>query len=151
MNDFLERNSRIDFLRSLIGAEMTQSPSPVARWLLGTLREVEQGKLAVNYVVREDMLNPMGTLHGGVVAMMMDDVTGTLVYSLGREYGYTSVNLNCDFLNPARSGEVVRATAQVVRAGKNIVHCECVVTNEEGVIVAKSTSNLIQTGVRLEV
>jgi acyl-coenzyme A thioesterase 13 len=122
MTEITETNPRIDFLRGLIGTSMSQSPSPVARWLNGTLREVEQGKLVADYIVREDMTNPMGTLHGGTASMIMDDIVGTMVYSLGREYGYTSVNLNCDFLNPARVGEKLVATANVIRPGKNIVH-----------------------------
>jgi acyl-coenzyme A thioesterase 13 len=149
MTEITETNPRIDFLRGLIGTSMSQSPSPVARWLNGTLREVEQGKLVADYIVREDMTNPMGTLHGGTASMIMDDIVGTMVYSLGREYGYTSVNLNCDFLNPARVGEKLVATANVIRPGKNIVHCECSIVNAEGVIIAKCTTNLIQTGVRL--
>lgn len=151
MTEITETNPRIDFLRGLIGTSMSKSPSPVARWLNGNLREVEHGKLVVDYVVREDMTNPMGTLHGGTASMIMDDIVGTLVYSLGREYGFTSVNLNCDFLNPARVGEKIIATAHVIRAGKNIVHCECSIVNAEGIIVAKSTTNLIQTGIRLEI
>jgi hypothetical protein len=49
----------------------------------------------------------MSTLHGGIAATILDDIVGTMVYALGREFAYTSVNLNCDFLNPAVVGDVL--------------------------------------------
>ena len=125
---------------------MSQHFSPVAKWLNGKLLSIEEGGMEVEYVVREDMCNPMKTLHGGIAATILDDIVGTMVYALGRENGFTSVNLNCDFLNPAVAGDVLVARSEVIRAGKNIIHVEGRLLNERGAIVAKCTSNLIQTG-----
>jgi len=137
-----ETNPRLEFFRSQIGNSLSQSPSPLGRWLNGTLKEASHGLMTVEFLVREEMTNPMGVLHGGVAAAMM-------VYALGREYGYTSVNLNCDFLSAAREGEVLTVQAHVIRAGKNIIHGECRIVNETGKIIAKTATNLIQTGVKL--
>ena len=143
-----EINPRLLFFRSLIGQDMRQSPSPLGRWLNGTLLAVEEGSLTVEYIVREDMTNPMRILHGGAAAAIIDELIGSTVYTLGREYIYTSVNLNVDFLHSARLGEVITAQTRIVRAGKNIVHAECVITAAGGKIIAKAVSNLIQTSVR---
>ena len=139
---------RLKFFRSMIGQTMTRSPSPLGRWLNGTLLAAEEGSLTVEYGVREDMTNPMGILHGGAASAIMDELIGTTVYVLGREHLYTSVNLNVDFLHSARLGEVITARTQVVRAGKNIVHAECVITAVDGKIIAKASSNLIQTSTK---
>lgn len=144
-----ESNPRLDFFRSRIDKNLSDSISPMGRWLNGTLRAADYGQMSVEFTVREEMTNPMGVLHGGASAAIMDDVIGMMVFTLGREYGYTSVNLNCDFLSAARLGDVLTANAQVVRAGRNIIHCECQILTSEGKIVAKSASNLIQTGVKL--
>jgi acyl-coenzyme A thioesterase 13 len=144
-----ETNPRLEFFRSQIGNSLSQSPSPLGRWLNGTLKEAGHGLMTVEFLVREEMTNPMGVLHGGVAAAMMDDVVGMMVYALGREYGYTSVNLNCDFLSAAREGEVLTVQAHVIRAGKNVVHGECRIVNETGKIIAKTATNLIQTGIKL--
>ena len=142
-------NKRLSFLRQFIGRPMDQHFSPVAKWLNGVLLFIDEGAMEVEYHVREDMCNPMGTLHGGIAATILDDIVGTMVYALGREFGFTSVNLNCDFLNPAVVGDVLVAKSQVIRAGKNIVHVEGRLVNAHGRIVAKCTSNLIQTGFKL--
>ncbi|GAB3248304.1 hypothetical protein GCM10027347_04500 [Larkinella harenae] len=143
-----ESNDRLLFFRSIIGQNMQQSPSPLGRWLNGTLRAAEEGSLTVEYVVREDMTNPMNVLHGGSAAAIIDDLIGATVYTLGREYLYTSVNLNVDFLHSARLGDLVIAQTQIVRAGKNIIHAECTLTATDGKIIAKAASNLIQTSVK---
>ncbi|WP_420150906.1 PaaI family thioesterase [Spirosoma sp.] len=142
-------NRRLDFLRNRVGQPMSDSISPLGRWLRGTVRRAEYGHLVVDFLIREEMTNPAGILHGGAAAAMLDDLIGTMVFALGREYAYTSVNLNIDFLNAARIDEIVTATAEVVREGKNIVHCEGRIMGKDGKIVAKCTTNLIQTSIKL--
>lgn len=144
-----ETNPRLEFFKSQIGQSLGQSISKMGRWLNGILREANYESMKVDFTVREDMTNPMGTLHGGAVAAMMDDTVGMMVYGLGREFGYTSVNLNCDFLSAARVGEVLTCHAKVIRAGRNVIHCEAHVSNPEGKLIAKCATNMIQTGVKL--
>ena len=128
---------------------MSGSISPLGRWLNGTIREADYGRLVADYAIREDMTNPAGVVHGGAASAILDDLIGAMVFTLGREYAFTSVNLNVDFLHAARLGDTVTATAEVVRAGKNIIHCEGKITAADGKIIAKCTTNLIQTSVKL--
>ncbi|MEZ4904946.1 MAG: PaaI family thioesterase [Spirosomataceae bacterium] len=144
-----ETNPRIELFRTQIGKKMEQSPSGLGRWLNGKLIDYQLGSMVCEFTVREDMTNPMQTLHGGAAAAIMDDIVGMMIFGLGREYAYTSVNLNCDFLNPARIGEVLTANAYVVRAGKNVIHCEARIVNVEQKIIAKCSTNMIQTGVKM--
>jgi uncharacterized protein (TIGR00369 family) len=144
-----ETNPRLEFFRSQIGQNMAQSISPIGRWINGKLIDAQIHSMTIEVVVRQDMTNPMGVLHGGAAATIMDDLVGMMVFALGREYGFTSVNLNCDFLNAARVGEVLTAYAHVLRAGKNVIHCEARITNAEQKVIAKCSTNLIQTSVKL--
>ncbi|MGA0557238.1 PaaI family thioesterase [Larkinella sp. VNQ87] len=143
-----ETNPRLEFFRSLIDQDLRESPSPLGRWLNGTVRAAEEGSLTVEYVVREDMTNPMGMLHGGSAAAIMDDLIGSTVYALGRDFVYTSVNLTIDFLHSARLGEVLTAQSRIVRAGRNIIHAECIILAADEKIIAKAASNLVQTSLR---
>ncbi len=150
MNNLTESsNPRLEFMTAKINQSLSDSPGPVSRWLNGTLLEVRNGFLKVQFTVREDMTNPMGILHGGIAATILDEMAGANVYLLGRENAYTTVNLNCDYLHSAKVGEVIIAESAVIRAGNNIVHCECTLTNEEGLIVAKCATNLIKTSMKL--
>ena len=138
----------LEALRAKIDESMHSSPSPVGRWLNGTLRVVEEGSLTIEFVVREDMTNPVGILHGGIAAAMMDEVLGITVYSLGHENFYTTVNLHIDYLSSARMGETVRVQSHIIRKGRNIVHADCRMTNPEGKLLAKATTNMLETTIR---
>ena len=145
----LVENNRLVLLQNYRGQYMDKSTSPVGRWLNGKLIDIQEGSMEAEFTVREEMTNPMGVLHGGISSAILDEVVGTVVYALGRDFAYTSVNLNCDFLHAARLGEIILAKAKVIRAGKNIVHMEGEITNKDGRIIAKCTSNLIQTSLKL--
>ena len=147
MDNFI--NSRLAYFQAHIGQDMSNSLSPFGRWLNGTVRVVEYGTMVAEFVVREDMTNPASVLHGGASAAILDDLIGAMVICLGREYAYTSVNLTVDFLHAARLGEQVTATAKLIRAGKNIIHCEGYIMAHDGKVIAKCTTNLIQTSVKV--
>ena len=142
-------NPRLDFFRSQIGRDMRDSISPFGRWLNGTIRVADYGRMVAEYMIRKEMTNPASVLHGGAASAILDDLVGATVFALGREYAYTSINLTVDFLHAARLGEIVTATAEVIRAGKNIVHCEGRIVATDGKIVAKCATNLIQTSLKL--
>ena len=145
----MQMNPRFDYFQSQIGQSMAQSVSGVGRWLGGTLRIVEPERMVADYFIRDDMVNPVGVLHGGAASAILDDLCGNLVFAMGREYGYTSVNLNMDFLNPAQQGETLTAETRLIRAGRNIIHVEGSIANAEGKLIAKCSTNLVQTGLKL--
>lgn len=143
-------NQVLDYFIANIGKNSSEmSPSALGCWLDGKLIAVEEGSLTVEFVVREEMTNPGKILHGGVSASMMDDVIGMTVFSLGRENFYSTINLSVDYLLPAKVGEVIYVKSKVIRAGKTVINMECEVRNNEHKIVAKCTSNLVTTGIKM--
>ncbi|GAB3714899.1 hypothetical protein GCM10027592_55030 [Spirosoma flavus] len=106
--------------------------------------------MEVEFMVREELTNPAKILHGGASAAILDDLIGTMVFSLGRPYAFTSVNLVVDFLHAAYIGTIVTATAELVREGKNIIHCEGHIVAADGKTIAKCSTNLIQTSTKLD-
>ena len=143
-------NQALEFFQANIGQTFAQSPSPLSRWLGGMLLQAEEGMLEASFVVREEMTNPMGTLHGGTISAICDDLIGATTFTLGREYFYTSINLNVDFLASARLGETVIAKATLVRAGQTIIHADCTLRDAEGKLLAKAASNLMRVNVPIK-
>lgn len=140
-------NPVLEYLKNTIGksALEAKTPSPFGRWLNGTLITAEEGALTVEVVVRKDMCNPGGILHGGVATGMMDDVIGMTVFSMGSQVFYSTVNLSVDFLFGAKPDEKLTVKSKIVRMGKKIAHAEGEIRNEAGQIVAKCTTNLVAT------
>jgi uncharacterized protein (TIGR00369 family) len=138
-------NQSVKLLQRYLNREATDSISPLGRWLRGVVREVEAGKVTVDFLIREEMTNPIGGLHGGAVAAMLDEALGTAVFSLGNAHFYATVNLSIDYLDTAYLGETVTVRARVVRQGKNIVNVEGRVYNAHHKLLAKASANLVRT------
>jgi len=138
-------NKIIAFFKEQIGKELTQSPSPVGMWLKPVLKCVEEGILKAEFIVRKEMTNPAGTLHGGIISLIADEMIGATIATLELPTFYVSVNLYTDFLFTAKLGETVTAETKIIRKGKNIINTECMLYNSEEKLISKSYSNNIKT------
>lgn len=143
------QNPQLDYFKKLIGHKLDKMPSMAGNWLGGTLLEIEKGFIKVSYTVTPAMCNPAKILHGGVASLMIDDVIGMANFAAGSEFLMTSINLNVDFLSSANIGEQLEVSAKLVRSGANLNHWESVITKDSGKLVAKASSNMIKTHVKL--
>lgn len=142
-------NPALELFKSQIGNKLDKTPSAAGNWLGGTLLEIDLHHIKVAYTVRPDMCNPGRILHGGIASLMLDDVIGMGNFVAGSEYLMTSINLNVDFLSAAQIGETLEVTAKLIRSGSNLNHWEAIIRKESGKFVAKASSNLIKTHVKL--
>ncbi|MGM0943942.1 MAG: PaaI family thioesterase [Bacteroidota bacterium] len=143
-------NPQLEFFKSQIGKTLDKTPSAAGNWLAGKLLAIEAGYIEVQFTIRPDMCNPAKILHGGVASLMMDDVIGMANFVAGSEYLMTSINLSVDFLSSAKIGEELIVSAKLIRSGSNLNHWEAVITKDSGKIVAKSSSNMIKTHLKLK-
>ena len=128
------------------GKEVTDSRSPAGNWLGITLDKIEKGEAVLNIMVRPEMTNPYGNIHGGMMSLVIDEAIGWAVVSLDSDHHYTSLTLNVDFLYAIKAGDRLRAVSKVMRVGKKIINVECHVYDLNGKILARGGSNLIVTG-----
>lgn len=132
-------------LKKLEGEFFTYSLSMAGRWLNYRLISVEQGTIEASVEVREEMTNPVKMLHGGMIAMICDELCGLAFYSLGASTFYTTVNLSVDYLYSAPLGSVLTCKSSVVRSGKKIANTECFIYAPDGTLIAHAKSNLVNT------
>lgn len=138
-------NKALETLKSWIGKDASASISPLMRWLNPTLLKVEEGELEFSYVIREEMTNPMGILHGGTTAAIIDDAVGAAVWSLGKPQLYTTVNLAVDYFASAKVGETIIAKTGITKNGNQIINTACELWNaDRSRMIAKGHSNLIK-------
>ena len=128
-----------------LGKKVTDSRSPAGNWLGFVLEHIDTGTATLKVEVREEMTNPYGNIHGGMMSLVIDEAMGWAVVSMDTAKHFTSMSLNVDFLYAIKGGDHLRAIAKVVRAGKKIVNVDCHVYNAEGLLLARGTSNLIAT------
>lgn len=132
-------------LKQFEGQYFTNTNSKAGKWLHYKLLHVEPGTIEASVLVREDMTNPNNMLHGGMIAMIMDEICGLSFYSLGYENYYTTVNLTIDYLYSAVVNSTVTAKGKVLRSGKKIANVECYIYDEMNNIIAHAKSNLVNT------
>jgi acyl-coenzyme A thioesterase 13 len=135
----------MEFLRSQIGKGSGMSPSPLMRWLNPDILQAEEGTMILRYSVREEMSNPLGQLHGGIAAAIIDDAIGCTLYGYGHPAGYATINNYIDYLLPAKVGDNILAKTIVVKKGNRIVNAQCELLDENSQIrIARGVSNLIK-------
>lgn len=143
--DLIYMNKILALFKSQVGNDSSKSISPLMRWLNPVLINAEEGELEFSYVIREDMTNPMGILHGGTTAAIIDDAVGAAVYSLGKPNLYTTVNLAVDYFASAKVGDTIIAITSIVKNGNRIVNTSCEIWNADRTrLIAKGHSNLIK-------
>jgi acyl-coenzyme A thioesterase 13 len=141
-------NPRLKYLQDHIGQTILNSPSAITNWLKMKPILAENGKIVVDIEVRADMTNMMKTIHGGIAATILDDLCGTVCLISAEEFFYATVTLNVDYLRPAQVGDVLRCTAEVIRQGKSIINVQADLKLADGKIVARASSNLINTQIK---
>lgn len=137
-------------LKQYLGKQMTGSPSEAGNWLAFTLDHIEKGTATISLTVRPEMTNPYKNIHGGMMALVIDESVGWAVLSLESPINYTTFSLNVDFLYAIKMGERLKAVSRVIRAGKKIINVECLVYDMQERLLARASSNLINTGMQRE-
>ncbi|MCP4762547.1 MAG: PaaI family thioesterase [archaeon] len=142
-----ERSKRmIQLFNSAKGMEVKKLPvPPLTKWLNPTIIDAKYGEIEVRYIIRPEMANPTGLLHGGIQCTMLDDIMGMTSTTLGLKGFLISIDLHIDYLGKAKVGEEVFAKGKIIREGKNIVHAEGQLFNKERKLIAIASSNLLKT------
>jgi len=137
-------NEIVNYYKQFIGKPLSdETPSAVARWLNGILINIDEGIIEAEFLVREEMGNPYGSLHGGMASCIIDELMGGAVFSLANGKAYVTINLMVDYLSSAKVGEKIIGKAWVIRSGKNIANCSAELHDINGKLLAKATSNLL--------
>jgi uncharacterized protein (TIGR00369 family) len=131
--------SGLEFLNRVVAG--TLPPPPIASLLGFGITEVERGRVVFSAEPAEWMFNPIGSVHGGIAATLLDSCMGCAVQSmLEAGSGYTTTDLHVRYLRgmAADTGRVL-ATGTVVHSGRRQA-------TAEGQVVSAATGKLIATG-----
>jgi uncharacterized protein (TIGR00369 family) len=135
--------SILQMLQALIDKPIPPQAPPVLTWINGTLKKVEEGFAEMHIVVRKDMTNPLGLLHGGVQALILDEIIGMTVAAMEKPYPSVSINLSVDFIGKAKEGDTIVARASAIRKGRQIIQMRGEIALLDGTLVAIATSNML--------
>jgi uncharacterized protein (TIGR00369 family) len=114
----------IELMRAIIAGELP--PPPIASLLDMEIVEVETGRAVFALAPAEWMYNPIGSVHGGVAATILDSCMGCAVHTtLEAGVGYTTTDLQVRYLRLMRAdGGRVLAEGRVVHRGRRTATAE---------------------------
>jgi uncharacterized protein (TIGR00369 family) len=130
--------SGIELMRAVMNGELPAAP--IARLLGMSLVEVGDGRAVFALEPAEWMYNPIGSVHGGVAATILDSCMGCAVHTtLPAGVAYSTSDLQVRYLRgmSADTGRV-RAEGTVVHAGRRLA-------TAEGRLIVEATGKLIAT------
>ncbi|WP_369193030.1 PaaI family thioesterase [Streptomyces djakartensis] len=131
----------IDHLLSIIDGRSPRAP--ISATLGFDLVAVESGKAVFEGRTGEHLCNPMGTVHGGFAATLLDSALGSAVLTrLPAGLAYSTAQLNVNMVRPITPlTGTLRATAQVVHLGRTLATAEARLSGiEDGRTYAHATA-----------
>ena len=136
--------SGLELLR-WVQAEMPADIPSIGRLLGMRFDEVEHGRIAVSLETRPDFANPLGAVHGGIAATLLDSAMGCAVHTtLPAGVGFTTLELKVNYIRAARTdGQTLTATGTVIHAGRTTATAEGKVLDEGGKLIAHGTTTCL--------
>ena len=139
--------SGLDYVRTIAAGELP--PPPIAVLLNMRPVELEVGRAVFEGEPGEEHYNPIGVVHGGYAATLLDSALGCAVHTtLPAGNGYTTLSLEVKFVRPVtREIERVRAEAWVVHGGRRQATAEGRLTDAAtGKLLAHATTTCLILG-----
>jgi uncharacterized protein (TIGR00369 family) len=140
------RLGRLSGLEMLRAISLGEIPRPPIMATMGVERfEAAEGVVDLWMPVQEFHYNPLGTVHGGVLATLLDTGTGCAVHSvLPAGVGYTSLDLHTRFLRRATvETGVLHCRGTLLSRTRRSAVAEAKLEDSAGRLIAHATSSCL--------
>ncbi len=134
----------LEMMQAMLRGEVPYPP--IAKTLDFQLVEVGEGRAVFQGTPGPTHLNPMGGIHGGWYATLLDSALGCAVHTMmpvGR--GYTTAELGVNLvkaINPAKVPRV-RAEGKVLHCGRQLATAEARIVGPDGTLYAHATTTCL--------
>jgi uncharacterized protein (TIGR00369 family) len=133
----------IDLLQGMIEGRF---PAPPITQLIGfDLVEVADGRAVFTGTPRLDHYNPLGTVHGGYAATLLDSCMGCAVHTtMAKGMGYTTLEFKVSLVRAITAATgAVRAEGKVITGGRRVATAEGRLTDAKGRLLAHATTTCL--------
>lgn len=102
---------------------------------------IESGQVTFEVQADQHHLNPLGGVHGGFAATVLDTVTGCAIHTvLEAGAGYGTIDLNIKMCRPIPQNRPLMAIGQLINTSKNLAISEGKIIDEDGKLYAHATA-----------
>src|SRR4051812_36010341 len=141
--DVVKTMTGLELLRAVIAGKLPAPP--IAKVLDFTLVEVEHGRALFEGTPRFEFYNPLGSVHGGYAATLLDSCMGCAVHTtMDKGMGYTTLEFKINFVR-ALTGDIgkVRAEGRLLYGGRRSATAEGKLTDSSGKLLAHATTTCL--------
>lgn len=133
----------LDVLREVIAEG--EPFAPIAQTMGFTLVEVSEGRAVFELTPAEYHYNPVGIVHGGVAATLLDSALGIAILStMSPGMTFTTLEIKVSYLRPMTAATgAVRAEGTVVHLGRQTAVAEGRVTGANGKVIATASTTCL--------
>ena len=135
-----KKEDPLDIFKKMVSGDMPGPP--ISEHFDFTLSEIEKGKAVFTGKPQDNFYNPLGTIHGGFIATLLDSAMACAIHStLEAGKGSTSVEIKINFVRPVfeKTG-TLQAIGEVINVGKQIASAEGKLIDENGKLYAHGTT-----------
>jgi uncharacterized protein (TIGR00369 family) len=130
----------LDFLKGIIAGILPQPP--ISQTLGFLLIEAETGRAAFEGLPEYRHYNPIGSVHGGFAATLLDSALGCAIFSTLRKGDvWTTLELKLNFVRPiTKDTGPVRAEGRIIHRGRTVATSEGDLKDGAGKLYAHATT-----------
>ena len=138
--DVLQSYDGLGFLKAIIGGTVPQPP--ISEVLGFHLVEAESGRAVFEGVPEFRHYNPIGSVHGGLAATLLDSALGCAIFStIEKGDGWTTLELKLNFVRTiTKDTGPIRAEGRILHRGRTIATSEGDIKDRAGKIYAHATT-----------
>ncbi len=135
--------SGLDFVRAMFAGKLPTPP------IMQTVEPFDQiadpGVVAFHSIPGFRHYNPIGSVHGGYAAILLDSAMGLAVQTtLPAGTGYTTLEFKISFIRGMnKDSGVVRTEGKVLNAGRRAATAEARITDAKGKLLAHATTTCL--------
>ena len=137
--EHMATRSGLEMLNAMLAGEYPAPP--ISRTLAFALVEASPGVVMFEGMPSAAFLNPLGAVHGGWAAAIVDSALGCAVHTtLQAGEGYTTAEMKVNYLRPITPATgKVRCEGKVVHRGRTLALSEARLTDSAGKLLAFAT------------
>jgi uncharacterized protein (TIGR00369 family) len=133
----------IDFVRAMFAGKLPQPP--IMQNVHPFDCTVEPGVAVLHSIPTFQHYNPIGSVHGGYAAILLDSAMGLAVHSmLPAGTGYTTLEFKISFIKGmSKDSGTVRTEGRILNVGRRAATAEARITDAKGRLLAHATTTCL--------
>ncbi len=137
--------SGLELMRAWMHDADRETRPSIGRLIGMTPKQIDEGSVTFAVTPQPDFANPLGTVHGGICATLLDSVMGCAIHTtLPAGVGYTTLELKVNYIRTvAVDAEEITGVGTVIHVGGRTATAEGKVYSADGKLVAHGSTTCI--------